>query len=398
MKKLLLLLFALLFVNKVFPQVIIAKWTFESTSLLNPSTGQTLPISGSSIADEGVNAATSSFTGLHNASSTWATPSGNGSSQSISSNNWTTGDYYEFKTSTTGYNNIFLSFDAFSSNSGPRDFKVQYSIDNGGNWTDVPNSITNATYITNAANASGWANVGRNSTFIKTLNMSPITALNNQASVSFRLVCNSNTSVSGGTVGTAGTSRVDNVTISNYEVLPVSLSSFTATANLQNVDLAWSTAGEKNNSHFDILRSGDGKTFTKIDEVKGAGTTDATKNYTYIDRNALPGISYYQLKQVDNDGTPSLSDVAVVKSNVGTSNFRIFSNKQEGTVKLIIFAANEGKGSLKIYDLNGRKLTEQQLSLSKGYTNVSVPFNGANGLHVASLTTATETVTQKFIQ
>jgi hypothetical protein len=193
----------------------------------------------------------------------------------------------------------------------------------------------------------------------------------------------------------------DNFTIINEtdaSVLPVSLTSFTAKANLQNVDLAWSTAGEKNNSHFDILRSGDGKTFTKIDEVKGAGTTDATKNYTYIDRNALPGISYYQLKQVDNDGTPSLSDVAVVKSNVAASNFKVVASKQESAVKLSVFAASEGKATFKIYDLNGRKLADQELTLSKGYSNVSVPFNGTTGLHIATLTTANETVSQKFIK
>ncbi|WP_343535104.1 T9SS type A sorting domain-containing protein [Pedobacter sp.] len=184
----------------------------------------------------------------------------------------------------------------------------------------------------------------------------------------------------------------------NASVLPVSLTSFTAKANQQNVDLAWNTASEKDNSHFDILRSGDGKTFSKIGEVKGAGNSSTAKNYAFTDKDALPGVSYYQLKQFDADGKSSDSEVIAVKSNVAASNFRVFANKQEGIVKLTIFAANEGKGSFKIYDLNGRKLTEQQLNLSKGYTNVSVPFSGANGLHVASLTTATETVTQKFIQ
>lgn len=147
-----------------------------------------------------------------------------------------------------------------------------------------------------------------------------------------------------------------------------------------------------------MLRSGDGKAFSKIGEVKGAGTSSTAKNYAFTDKDALPGVSYYQLNQVDADGKSSESEVVAVKSNVAASNFRVFANKQEGTVRLTIFAANEGKGSIKIYDLNGRKLTEQQLALNKGYNNVSVPFNGANGLHVASLTTASETVTQKFIQ
>lgn len=192
---------------------------------------------------------------------------------------------------------------------------------------------------------------------------------------------------------------IDNILINDQTtVLPVSLTSFNAKANLQNIELAWATASESNNSHFEVLRSGDGKIFSKIGEVKGAGTSSTAKSYAFTDKDALPGVSYYQLKQVDADGKSSESEVVAVKSNVAASNFRVFANKQEGTVKLTIFAANEGKGSIKIYDLNGRKLTEQQLGLNKGYNNVSVPFNGASGLHVASLTTASETVTQKFIQ
>lgn len=191
----------------------------------------------------------------------------------------------------------------------------------------------------------------------------------------------------------------DNFVINDQTtVLPVALHSFKAKANLQQVDLTWNTAAETNNSHFEILRSADGKTFNKIDEVKGAGTSTENRSYAYTDKDPLPGLNYYKLKQVDFDGQYSFSDVEQVKSNVATNNFKVAANKQNGTVKLTVYAANDSKATFKIYDLNGRKLAEQELNLSKGYSNVSVPFNGTNGLHIASLTTATETLTQKFIQ
>ena len=181
-------------------------------------------------------------------------------------------------------------------------------------------------------------------------------------------------------------------------VLPVSLASFTAKANAQNVDLAWATASEQNNSHFDVLRSADGKIFSKIDEVKGNGTTATAQNYSFTDRNALPGTSYYQLKQVDNDGKITLSESVAVKSNVVANNFKVTSNAQDGTLKLTIFAANEGIATLKIYDLNGRKLAEQEVNLSKGYTAKTIPMKTSKGLHIATLTSATETLTQKFLR
>ncbi|MFN0257373.1 T9SS type A sorting domain-containing protein [Pedobacter ureilyticus] len=198
--------------------------------------------------------------------------------------------------------------------------------------------------------------------------------------------------------GTATQFRLDDIQVNSLSVLPVTLTSFTAKANLQNIDLTWSTASEKDNARFDVLRSGDGKTFHKIGEVKGNGTTDVAHNYTFVDKDALPGVSYYQLNQVDFNGNVTPSAVEAVKSNVAASNFKVTSNKQEGIVKLTVFAANEGKATFKVYDINGRKVKEKELSLNKGYSQISVPFNSANGLHIASLTTATETVTQKFIQ
>jgi len=201
--------------------------------------------------------------------------------------------------------------------------------------------------------------------------------------------------------GNAATIYLDDFQYSNYlteSTLPVSLTSFNAKANLQNIDLAWNTASEKNNSHFEILRSGDDKSFAKIGEVKGNGTTDLSNNYTFIDKEALPGINYYQLKQVDNNGDFTLSDIVAVKSNVKASNLYVIANKEEGIVKLRIYAANKGKANFKIYDLNGRKLTDKELALNKGYTDLSVPFQGANGLYFASLATDKEVVAQKFIK
>lgn len=203
-----------------------------------------------------------------------------------------------------------------------------------------------------------------------------------------------------GTSSNVGSGNIDitNIEIHSLQTLPISLNSFKAKANLQQVDLTWNTAAETNNARFEILRSADGKTFNKIDEVSGAGTSTENRSYAYTDQNPLPGVNYYKLKQVDFDGQYSFSEVEAVKSNVAASNFKVAANKQNGTVKLTVYAANNGKATFKIYDLNGRKLAEQELNLSKGYSNVSVPFNGGNGLLIASLTTPTETLTQKFIQ
>jgi subtilisin family serine protease len=87
-------------------------------------------------------------------------------------------------------------------------------------------------------------------------------------------------------------------------MIPVELSSFTASANSNSVTLNWSTATETNNSGFSIERK------TPMDErwieagyVPGFGTTTEIKSYSFTDENLQMGTYSYRLKQIDLDGT-----------------------------------------------------------------------------------------------
>jgi hypothetical protein len=185
---------------------IVAQWTFEAPTTPTPATDNTdianiNPASGTGIAS-----------GHHASAMTdWSTPSGNGSTFSLSSNNWAIGDYYQFQTSTLGLDEIGFVFDHVGSSTGPRDFQVKYSTD-GTNFTDF-----GPVYM---IRQSGWSPASHVDGDTISFDFRPITALNNQANVYFRLVDASTTSIGGGTVGANGTSRVDNVTVFSNFVPP----------------------------------------------------------------------------------------------------------------------------------------------------------------------------------
>jgi len=64
-----------------------------------------------------------------------------GNTSAPNSNTWNEGadtKYWQITTSTTGFEELKLSSIQRGSATGPRDFKVQYSIDDGSTWTDVP--------------------------------------------------------------------------------------------------------------------------------------------------------------------------------------------------------------------------------------------------------------------
>ena len=175
--------------------ITIANFTFEG--LTAPTTASTTfaPYT----ADEGAGSASA----FHATASTFSTPSGNGSAKSLSSNTWAVGDYYQFTASTLGQAGVGVSFDQTGSNTGPRDFKLAYST-NGTTFSDF------ATY---GLIVSTWTPGTVMSGFTQTFDLSSVAALNNKATVTFRLVDNSTTSINAGTVAAGGTGRVDNFLI-----------------------------------------------------------------------------------------------------------------------------------------------------------------------------------------
>ncbi|MGV3642348.1 MAG: hypothetical protein ACO1NZ_17630, partial [Adhaeribacter sp.] len=101
--------------------------------------------------------------------------------------------------------------------------------------------------------------------------------------------------------------------------LPVELISFEGEATKSGVLLEWATATEKNNDRFEVERSTNGVTFTKIAEVKGNGNATAKRTYSLRDAKASRGTHYYRLKQVDFDGTSEYSKMIAVENNLSAA-------------------------------------------------------------------------------
>jgi hypothetical protein len=176
----------------------IANWTFEVS--VPTSAGPFSPESGAGAA-----------TGFHTSTAAvYSNPSGNGSVESFSSNNWGVGDYYQFQVSTTGLFGVRFQFDQASSNTGPRDFQIQYSTD-GSTFTDFGSVYT---VLANASPNNPWNPTTYDPAYSFDVDMSSVTALDNQANIYLRLTDASTVSANGGTVATAGTNRVDNVIVS----------------------------------------------------------------------------------------------------------------------------------------------------------------------------------------
>jgi len=103
----------------------------------------------------------------------------------------------------------------------------------------------------------------------------------------------------------------------NYVVvgnpMPVELLYFDARPTAQDVILDWATATEQDNAGFSIERSLDLDQWEELVYSPGSGNSQSTIVYQARDPHPLPGTCYYRLKQVDFDGTETLSEVRAVE-------------------------------------------------------------------------------------
>ncbi|WP_082773732.1 T9SS type A sorting domain-containing protein [Hymenobacter sp. PAMC 26628] len=146
--------------------------------------------------------------------------------------------------------------------------------------------------------------------------------------------------------------------------LPVELLSFTAQLRNKQVNLNWVTASEKNSRSFDVQRSSNGQTFTTVLTKAAQGNTSARTTYDAVDRQPLPGVSYYRLKQIDIDGKVAYSPTLSVQ-NDGAVDITIYPNPTAGKVTITLPAALAASAPrVRISDLMGRVVQEVSLPAS----------------------------------
>ncbi|WP_421890095.1 T9SS type A sorting domain-containing protein [Marinoscillum sp.] len=148
----------------------------------------------------------------------------------------------------------------------------------------------------------------------------------------------------------------------NSVPLPVELISFKGQQLGSNAHLEWETATERDNDYFEVNKSSDGITFYPIARVQGAGHASTLQHYSHVDQSPTPGVSYYQLRQVDYDGAFSLSKVISVQMIDPDWDMTVYPNPASEFIHLVSSTGYSNEISLVLYDQQGRVQMERTLS------------------------------------
>ena len=215
----------------------------------------------------------------------------------------------------------------------------------------------------------------------------------------------------GGTTGSGSSTagmRMNSIWFKQFDlspqpsILPVKLIDFTAKYDKNKVILNWSTAEEKQFSHFVIERSTDGKNFSDAALLFTEGTSENKKDYSYTDANLANkgGLLYYRLRMVDIDKNTSYSAVRIIRlaDEKATLTLTSYPNPVVSDLRVTIPANWQGK---KIYfelvNGNGQTVKIQKNAIASQTETITVSSLG-RGIYFVKAYCGSETAQQRILK
>ncbi|MES2681386.1 MAG: T9SS type A sorting domain-containing protein [Bacteroidota bacterium] len=172
--------------------------------------------------------------------------------------------------------------------------------------------------------------------------------------------------------------------------LPIGLIDFAAEVCEENICLSWSTATETGNDYFTVEKSFDGINFEKVAKVDGAGNSSRRLDYTLTDEMPYDGLSYYQLKQTDMDGSFSCSKMQAVNFNRSRA-LKVYPNPNHGVFAIELRAFSQ----VIIAGATGNVVLNERFNGGKHELRMT---EAPEGVYFMKLISGSKTQTIKFIK
>ncbi len=108
--------------------------------------------------------------------------------------------------------------------------------------------------------------------------------------------------------------------------LPVTYKSVKAYKQANNIAVEWTVENEINISKYEVEKSEDGVSFTKVNVTIATGANRNSTTYTWLDTKPLSGNNFYRIRSVSPDGSIEYSNVVLVKMGNAPSGISVYPN------------------------------------------------------------------------
>ncbi|MDA3912412.1 MAG: T9SS type A sorting domain-containing protein [Bacteroidales bacterium] len=168
--------------------------------------------------------------------------------------------------------------------------------------------------------------------------------------------------------------------------LPVELLNFDVVCKNNRIEFNWVTASEFNADYFLILRSDNGMEFTTVAQISAAGNSSHLIDYRYILDDLSDNTSYFQLVQVDMDGTQHEWDIKSVNcDDFENIQMNIFPNPIKNGIFNLYSSTRLTNVKIGIFSLDGKLIYEHEMALNQGYNEIIPDQKLKTGTYVISI-------------
>ncbi|HTR81049.1 MAG TPA: kelch repeat-containing protein [Bacteroidota bacterium] len=198
--------------------------------------------------------------------------------------------------------------------------------------------------------------------------------------------------------------------VDNLNPLPLELAAFSANVTGRGVELRWKTVTELDNYGFDIERSQEnataqqsGRSWTQASFIKGAGTSNSPKEYSFTDQGLAAGKYLYRIKEVDQNGKFKYSGSIEADVAAAPTVFLLeqnYPNPFNPSTTIQFTLANDGMTTLKIYNVIGQEvavLVNEELKAGEEHKAVFDGSHLASGMYVARLQSGNSVLLKKMM-
>ena len=162
--------------------------------------------------------------------------------------------------------------------------------------------------------------------------------------------------------------------------------------------LLWSAEFDQP-TFFEIERSYDGRSFSKIDQVDAI---NGKKDYRYSDRfvNSQAPVAYYRIRAVEADNNIKFSQIKMVRFDKAASVTKVIPNPFKNNFNIVYNAAEAGNVTVRVYNVNGQQKVNRKVTVNKGSNTINVveAAHFSNGIYIVQVNSGDATFSTRLIK